>query len=43
MELSLAEGTAAAGGRTYPCTKPPYMQEILSQGGLMASLNREEA
>ena len=42
MELSLLEGTAHAKGRTYPCTKlPPYMQEILNQGGLIASLNRE--
>ncbi|MCI8888652.1 MAG: 3-isopropylmalate dehydratase small subunit [Hungatella sp.] len=42
MELSLLEGTAHAKGRTYPCTKlPPYMQEILNQGGLIASLNKE--
>lgn len=33
MELSLSEGTASAGGNTYPCTKlPPYMQQILNQG-----------
>ncbi|MCI8516890.1 MAG: 3-isopropylmalate dehydratase small subunit [Hungatella sp.] len=44
MELSLSEGTASAGGNTYPCTKlPPYMQQILNQGGLIASLNEEEA
>ncbi len=43
MELSLTDGTATAGGSTYPCTKlPPYMQKILSQGGLIASLNKEE-
>lgn len=44
MELSLTEGTAKANGHTYSCTKlPAYMQQILSQGGLIASLNKEEA
>lgn len=44
MELSLSEGVARAKGQAFTCTKlPPYMQEILSQGGLIASLNREEA
>lgn len=43
MELSLIDGTVTAGGTTYTCTKlNPYMQEILNQGGLLASLNREE-
>lgn len=43
MELSLSEGTVFAGGTTYSCTKlPEYMQRILNQGGLIASLNREE-
>ena len=43
MELSLTEGVAKAGGKVYSCTKlPEYMQNILSQGGLIASLNREE-
>ncbi len=43
MDLSLTDGTATAGGETFSCTKlPPYMQKILSQGGLIASLNREE-
>lgn len=43
MELSLIDGTATANGTTYTCTKlNPYMQEILNQGGLLASLNREE-
>ena len=43
MELSLADGTATAKGNTYPCTKlPPYMQQILNHGGLIASLNEEE-
>jgi len=28
---------------TYTCTKlPPYMQGILDQGGLIASLNKED-
>lgn len=44
MDLSLTEGVAHAGGKTYSCTKlPEYMQKILEQGGLIASLNREEA
>lgn len=44
MELSLSEGTATVNGKVYTCTKlNPYMQNILNQGGLMASLNREEA
>ena len=44
MELSLTEGVARANGSTYSCTKlPAYMQKILSQGGLIASLNKEEA
>ena len=42
-ELDLSEGTIVANGTTYTCTKlPPYMQNILNQGGLIASLNREE-
>lgn len=44
MELSLSEGLARANGREYSCTKlPEYMQNILNQGGLIASLNKEEA
>lgn len=43
MELSLTDGTATVNGTVYPCTKlNPYMQNILNQGGLMASLNRKE-
>lgn len=43
MELSLTEGIVRAGGKEYECTKlPAYMQGILDQGGLIASLNREE-
>lgn len=41
-ELDLAEGTIQFEGTTYTCTKlPPYMQNILNQGGLIASLNQE--
>ena len=44
MELSLTDGVASAGGQQFVCTKlPPYMQGILDQGGLIASLNRKEA
>ena len=43
MELSMTEGTAAVGGKVYQCTSlPEYMQGILDQGGLIASLNRED-
>ena len=43
MELSLTEGVARANGKEYSCTKlPEYMQNILNQGGLIASLNKEE-
>jgi len=44
MELSLTDGIVKANGREFICTKlPPYMQGILDQGGLIASLNREDA
>lgn len=40
MELDLNAGTVTSGGSTYECTKlPPYMQKILDQGGLIASLD----
>ena len=43
MELHMLEGSAEANGKVYSCTKlPEYMQNILNQGGLIASLNREE-
>ena len=43
LELHMSKGTAVANGKTYSCTKlPEYMQNILNQGGLIASLNREE-
>ena len=42
VELSLTEGVAKAKGRTFSCTKlPEYMQKILNEGGLIASLNKE--
>ncbi len=42
MELSLSEGIVKAKGKEYSCTKlPEYMQNILNQGGLIASLNKE--
>ena len=41
--LDLTEGVIKVGDKTYACTKlPPYMQQILNQGGLIASLNKEE-
>ena len=44
MELFLTEGVVRTGDMELQCTKlPPYMQGILDQGGLIASLNKEEA
>ncbi len=41
MELSLTDGVASCKGQEFVCTKlPPYMQGILDQGGLIASLNK---
>ena len=43
MILHMSEGTVEANGKTYTCTKlPECMQHILNQGGLIASLNKEE-
>ena len=43
MEFRMSDGTAEANGKTYSCTKlPEYMQNILNQGGLIASLNKED-
>lgn len=43
MELNLQEGIVRVGDKEYQCTKlPPYMQGILDQGGLIASLNKED-
>ncbi len=40
MELDMSAGVAVVGGVEYACTKlPEYMQGILDQGGLIASLN----
>ena len=42
MELSLTDGIATCNGQEYVCTKlPEYMQGILDQGGLIASLNKQ--
>ena len=44
MELDLTEGIVRTADKELVCTKlPPYMQGILDQGGLIASLNKEEA
>ena len=43
MELDLEKGEIVANGKTYSCTKlPAQMQKILDQGGLIASLNKED-
>ena len=43
MELDLSRGMAQVGAEQFICTKlPEYMQNILNQGGLIASLNKEE-
>lgn len=43
MELDLEQGIITANGKTYSCTKlPAQMQKILDQGGLIASLNKED-
>ncbi|MDK2967296.1 MULTISPECIES: 3-isopropylmalate dehydratase small subunit [Lacrimispora] len=43
MELFLSEGIVRANDKAYSCTKlPEYMQNILNQGGLIASLNKED-
>ncbi|MDE6056161.1 MAG: 3-isopropylmalate dehydratase small subunit [Lachnospiraceae bacterium] len=42
MELSMQEGVVRVNEKEYECTKlPEYMQGILDQGGLIASLNKE--
>ena len=43
MELDLEQGIITTGGKSYSCTKlPAQMQTILDQGGLIASLNKED-
>jgi len=44
MDLSLSEGVATAKGEAFSCTRlPEYMQQILGQGGLIASLNNSQS
>ena len=43
-DLNLSAGTVTVDHQVFSCTKlPEYMQNILSAGGLIASLNKEEA
>jgi 3-isopropylmalate/(R)-2-methylmalate dehydratase large subunit/3-isopropylmalate/(R)-2-methylmalate dehydratase small subunit len=43
IEMNLEAGKITAGDREFTCTKlPAKMQEILDQGGLIASLNKED-
>lgn len=43
IELSMADGIVKTAKGDFVCTKlPAYMQGILDQGGLIASLNKEE-
>ncbi|MCI8292183.1 MAG: 3-isopropylmalate dehydratase small subunit [Hespellia sp.] len=43
MELLMEDGLIKTKGQTFTCTKlPAKMQQILDQGGLIASLNKEE-
>ncbi len=42
IEFDMAEGIVRAGGTEYSCTRlPEHLQNILNQGGLIASLNEE--
>ena len=42
-DLDLSAGTVNVDGQVFECTKlPEYMQNILNQGGLIASLNKED-
>ncbi len=42
-DLDLSAGTVTVDGQVFECTKlPEYMQNILNQGGLIASLNKED-
>lgn len=42
MELLLTDGIVNVNGKQFECTKlPPYMQGILDQGGLIASLKNK--
>ena len=42
MDIDMEKGQVICGGKAYTCTKlPAKMQEILNQGGLIASLEKE--
>ncbi len=42
IELDMAAGIVKAGDKEYTCTKlPEHLQNILNQGGLIASLDKE--
>ena len=43
MELNMEQGIITVGGKTFTCTSlPENLQKILDQGGLIASLNKED-
>ncbi len=43
IAFNMAEGIVTAGDRKFACTKlPEHLQNILNQGGLIASLNEED-
>ena len=43
MEIDMSEGVITTGGKTFACAKlPANLQAILDQGGLIASLDRED-
>lgn len=43
IDFDLQKGVVYANGQTFECTKlPEHLQKILSQGGLIASLNEGE-
>lgn len=43
MELNMEQGTITVGDKTFTCTSlPENLQKILDQGGLIASLNKED-
>lgn len=43
MELDMQAGVVRVNGQEFECTKlPEYMQGILDQGGLIASLDKED-
>ena len=43
MELNMEEGTITCNGKEFSCTRlPENLQKILDQGGLIASLEKED-